>query len=151
MAAERVRGGCGPPAPRSGQDAGVGGRCGPYPAADLEFHVALARAAGNRYLLYVVRDWRALLRTDIELAAAAAIQRFGSLQFSVDAHRTLVDAIDAGEPDVARRILFDLMSRHHEFVLGLRPRPRRHRGQLTTAHPQAQRRRLALRRGHPRG
>jgi GntR family transcriptional regulator, transcriptional repressor for pyruvate dehydrogenase complex len=90
-----------------------------FPEADLEFHVSLARAAGNRYLLYVVRDWRALIRADIELAAAAAIQRFGSLQFSVDAHRDLVDAIDAGEPDVARRILFDLMSRHHEFVLGL--------------------------------
>ena len=90
-----------------------------YPDADLEFHLALARAAGNRFLLHAVNDLRALLRTDIELAAAAGIQRFGTLQFSVDAHGDLVDAIEAGEPDLARRILFDLMSRHHEFVLGL--------------------------------
>lgn len=90
-----------------------------YPEADLEFHLALARAAGNRFLLHAVNDLRALLRTDIELAAAAGIQRFGTLQFSVDAHGDLVDAIEAGEPDRARRILFDLMSRHHEFVLGL--------------------------------
>ena len=90
-----------------------------YPEADIEFHLALARAAGNRFLLHAVRDLRALLRTDIELAAAAGIQRFGSLQFSVDAHGALVDAIEAGEPDLARSILFDLMSRHHEFVLGL--------------------------------
>ena len=90
-----------------------------YPEADLEFHLALARAAGNRFLLNAVRDLRALLRTDIELATAAGIQRFGSLQFSVDAHTALVDAIERGEPEVARRILFDLMNRHHEFVLGL--------------------------------
>lgn len=90
-----------------------------YPEADLEFHLALAKAAGNRFLLHVVHDLRALLRTDIELAATAGIQRFGSLQFSVDAHAALVDAIEGGEPDQARQILFDLMSRHHEFVLGL--------------------------------
>jgi GntR family transcriptional repressor for pyruvate dehydrogenase complex len=90
-----------------------------YPEADLAFHLALARAARNRFLLNIVHDLRALLRTDIELAAAAGIQRFGTLQFSADAHGDLVDAIEAGEPDLARRILFDLMSRHHEFVLGL--------------------------------
>lgn len=90
-----------------------------YPEADLEFHTALARAAGNRFLLHAIRDLRALLGDDIELAAAAGIRRFGSLQFSVDAHNELVDAVEAGEPDLARRILFDLMSRHHEFVLGL--------------------------------
>ena len=55
----------------------------------------------------------------LELATAAGIQRFGSLQFSVDAHTALVDAIERGEPEVARRILSDLMNRHHEFVLGL--------------------------------
>ena len=90
-----------------------------YPEADIEFHLALARAASNRFLLHAVRDLRALLAPDIELAAAAGIQRFGSLQFSVDAHGALVDAIEAGEADLARSILFDLMSRRHEFVLGL--------------------------------
>lgn len=90
-----------------------------YPEADLSFHVALARASRNRFLLNTVHELRALLSADIELAAAVGIQRFGTLQFSVDAHSDLVDAIEAGEPDRARQILFDLMSRHHEFVLGL--------------------------------
>ena len=60
-----------------------------YPEADIELHHGLARAASTRF------------------------------QFSVDAHGALVDAIEAGEADLARSILFDLMSRHHEFVLGL--------------------------------
>jgi GntR family transcriptional repressor for pyruvate dehydrogenase complex len=90
-----------------------------YPEADVEFHLALAAASGNRFLLAAVRDLRALLRGDIELSAAAGIQRFGSLRYSVVAHRELVDAIEAGDPEAARRILFEIMSRHHEFVMGL--------------------------------
>lgn len=90
-----------------------------YPEADFDFYVALATAAGNRFLLRAMEDLRALIRHDMELSARAGIERFGSLQFSVDAHRELVDAIDAGDPDEARRVLFEIMSRHHEFVVGL--------------------------------
>lgn len=90
-----------------------------FPEADVEFHLALASAAGNRFLLTAIRDLRALLRKDLELSAAAGIRRFGSLQYSVDAHRELVDAIEAGDPETARRVLFEIMSRHHEFVMGL--------------------------------
>jgi len=90
-----------------------------YPEADVEFHLALAEAAGNRFLLRAMEDLRALLRRDMELSAGAGILRFGSLQYSVDAHRELVDAIEAGDPDAARRVLFEIMSRHHEFVIGL--------------------------------
>jgi GntR family transcriptional repressor for pyruvate dehydrogenase complex len=90
-----------------------------FPEADVEFHLALATAAGNRFLLNAIGDLRALLRRDMELSAAAGIRRFGSLQYSVDAHRELVDAIEAGDPETARRVLFEIMSRHHEFVMGL--------------------------------
>lgn len=90
-----------------------------YPEADVGFHLALAEAAGNRFLVKAVEDIRELLRRDIELSAGAGIRRFGSLQYSVDSHRALVDAIEAGDPDAARRVLFDIMSRHHEFVIGL--------------------------------
>lgn len=90
-----------------------------YPDADVEFHLSLAECAGNRFLLRAVRDLRALLRKDMELSAAAGIRRFGSLQYSVDAHRDLVDAIEAGDPDTARQVLFEIMSRHHDFVMGL--------------------------------
>lgn len=90
-----------------------------YPEADVGFHLALAGAAGNRFLVKAVEDIRELLRRDIELSARAGIRRFGSLQYSVDSHSALVDAIEAGDPDAARRVLFDIMSRHHEFVIGL--------------------------------
>lgn len=90
-----------------------------YPEADVGFHLALAEAAGNRFLVKAVEDIRELLRRDIELSAGAGIRRFGSLQYSVDSHSALVDAIEAGDPDAARRVLFDIMSRHHEFVIGL--------------------------------
>lgn len=90
-----------------------------FPEADLDFHLALAEAAGNRFLLAAIRDLRQLLRKDMELSAEAGIRRFGSLQYSVDAHRELVDAIEDGDPETARRVLFEIMSRHHEFVMGL--------------------------------
>ena len=90
-----------------------------YPEADVEFQLALAEAAGNRFLLNAVQNIRALMRRDLELSAGVGIHRFGSLQFSVDAHRSLVDAIEAGDPDEARAVLLEIMSRHHEFVIGL--------------------------------
>lgn len=90
-----------------------------YPDADVEFHLALAEASGNRYLLAAMTDIRALLKQDMELGAEAAIRRFGDLQISVESHRRLVEAIEAGDPDVARRILAEIVSRNHKFVLGL--------------------------------
>lgn len=90
-----------------------------YPEADVEFHLALAEAAGNRFLLRAMQDIRALLKRDMELSAEAAIRRFGHLEFSVASHAALVDAVEAGDTEEARRILFDTMSRNHEFVLGL--------------------------------
>jgi GntR family transcriptional regulator, transcriptional repressor for pyruvate dehydrogenase complex len=90
-----------------------------YPDADVEFHVGLAEAAGNRFLLRAMLDIRTLMRRDLELSAGVGMRRFGSLQFSVNAHRELVDSIEAGDPDDARRALLEIMSRHHEFVIGL--------------------------------
>jgi DNA-binding FadR family transcriptional regulator len=90
-----------------------------YPEADVEFHLRLAEAAGNRFLLKAMEDIRSLLRNDMALSAEAGIRRFGDLQFSVDSHRALVDAIDAGDAEDARRLLLDIMSRHHAFVLSL--------------------------------
>jgi DNA-binding FadR family transcriptional regulator len=60
-----------------------------------------------------------LIRKDIELAATAGISRFGSLQYSVDAHFALVDAIERGDPEEAQRVLLEILNRHHEFVIGL--------------------------------
>jgi DNA-binding FadR family transcriptional regulator len=90
-----------------------------YPLADVDFHLALAEAAGNRFLLRAMNDIRALLHRDMSLSAEAGIRRFGDLHFSAESHRELVDAIEAGEAGKAQRILSEVMNRNHEFVLGL--------------------------------
>ena len=90
-----------------------------YGDADVEFHLVLAEAAGNRYLLRALRDVRAQLKVDMELAAEVAIRRFGDLGFSVEAHRRLVDAIAARDAAGAREILTAMVRRNREAVLGL--------------------------------
>jgi DNA-binding FadR family transcriptional regulator len=90
-----------------------------YPDADVEFHLALAEAAGNRYLLRAMLDFRSLLRQDMELGAEAAIRRFGDLRVSVESHRSLVDAIEAGNVEASRETAAKIVRRNREFVLGL--------------------------------
>jgi DNA-binding FadR family transcriptional regulator len=90
-----------------------------YPDADVEFHLALAEAAGNRYLLRAMLDIRTLLKQDMELGAEAAIRRFGDLRVSVESHRELVRAIEARDPETAREVAVRIVRRNRDFVLGL--------------------------------
>lgn len=90
-----------------------------YPEADVDFHLVLAEAAGNRYLLQAMVDIRALLRQDMELGAEAAIRRFGDLRPSVDSHRRLLEAISDGDRDRAAEAADEIVSRNQKFVLGL--------------------------------
>ena len=90
-----------------------------YPEADVEFHLVLAEAAGNRYLLQAMIDIRSLLKQDMELGAEAAIRRFGDLRISVESHRRLLQAVSSGDPDRAAEIADEIVSRNQMFVLGL--------------------------------
>ena len=90
-----------------------------YADADVEFHLALAEAAGNRYLLRALGDVRALLIEDMELAAEVGIRQFGSLGFSVDSHHQLVDAIASQDVERARDVLAEMVGRNRAAVLGL--------------------------------
>jgi DNA-binding FadR family transcriptional regulator len=90
-----------------------------YPEADVDFHLAVAEAAGNRYLLQSMLDIRSLLRQDMELGAEAAIRRFGDLRPSVGSHRRLLEAIEARDPDAARAVAREIVSRNQKFVAGL--------------------------------
>ncbi len=90
-----------------------------YNEADRAFHAAIAAAAGNRFLVRALDEIRGRLQSDLGLAADAAVRRFGSLDFSVASHRGVVDAIEAGDAPEACRIALELMTRSHEFVLGL--------------------------------
>jgi GntR family transcriptional repressor for pyruvate dehydrogenase complex len=90
-----------------------------YNDADRTFHARIAAVARNRFLVQALEAIRGRLQGDLELAADAAIRRFGSLDFSVVSHGELVDAIEAGKAGDARQIALELMTRSHEFVLGL--------------------------------
>jgi GntR family transcriptional regulator, transcriptional repressor for pyruvate dehydrogenase complex len=90
-----------------------------YPEADVDFHLVLAEAAGNRYLLQAMVDIRALLRQDMELGAEAAIRRFGDLRPSVESHRRLLAAVAANDPARAAEVADEIVSRNQKFVLGL--------------------------------
>jgi DNA-binding FadR family transcriptional regulator len=90
-----------------------------YPDADVEFHLALAAAANNRYLLQAMNDLRAYLRDDMVLGADAAIRRFGDLRPSVESHRSLALAIAARDVSAAGRVAASIVNRNREFVLGL--------------------------------
>jgi DNA-binding FadR family transcriptional regulator len=90
-----------------------------YSEADVEFHMAIAEAAGNRVLLEAMANIRALLRGELELSNAVGARRHGDLQFSVDSHRRVLDAIEAGDPERARSELFQIMRRNHDLLLSL--------------------------------
>jgi GntR family transcriptional regulator, transcriptional repressor for pyruvate dehydrogenase complex len=90
-----------------------------YPEADVDFHLAVAEAAGNRYLLKAMLDVRSLLRHDMELGAEAAIRRFGDLRISVGSHRKLLEAIEARDADTARAVAREIVARNQKFVIGL--------------------------------
>lgn len=90
-----------------------------YPDVEVEFHLLVAEAAGNRFLREAMEHLSAMIREDIALAAAAGIRRFGSLQYAADSHGELVDAIAGGEPEEAQRVLLEILGRTHEFVIAL--------------------------------
>ena len=90
-----------------------------YPEADVDFHLVLAEAAGNRYLLQAMLDIRSLLKQDMELGAEAAIRRFGDLGPSVESHRHLLEAVAERDAGRAADIADEIVSRNQEFVLGL--------------------------------
>ena len=90
-----------------------------FTEADVELHLAIAEAAGNRFLLQAMKNTSSILKRDMELSAEVGVRRLGSLEFSVDTHRRLVAAIAASDADKARQVMLNILRRNHEFVLSL--------------------------------
>ncbi len=91
--------------------------------ADVELHLAVAEAAGNRFLLRTMTNIRSLLRRDLELSAEVGVRRNGNLHFAVDAHRRLVAAIEARDTDAARAAICRIIDINRAFVIGMYRRP----------------------------
>ena len=91
-----------------------------YPDVEVAFYLVVAEAAGNRFLRRAMEHLSATIREDVAVAASAGIRRFGNLQYAVDAHVELVDAIERGETRTRReRVLLEILGRTHEFVMAL--------------------------------
>lgn len=94
-----------------------------YSSADVAFHLALAAVAGNRVLSEAMANIRASLKREMELSAEVGARRHGDLKFSADSHRRVVEAIATGDSDAARAEMYDIMRRHHGFVMGFYAAP----------------------------
>jgi GntR family transcriptional repressor for pyruvate dehydrogenase complex len=90
-----------------------------YPDADVDFHLAVAAAANNRYLLEIMIHIRSLLRDDMELGVEALIRRFGDTGPSVASHGQLVERIASRDSEGARELADAIIRRNEQFVLGL--------------------------------
>jgi GntR family transcriptional regulator, transcriptional repressor for pyruvate dehydrogenase complex len=86
---------------------------------DIAFHMELAEAASNRVLFDAMIQIRSQLKRDMELSAEVGARRYGDLQFSIDSHRRVIQAIETGDQDRARSEMESIMARHHRFVLSL--------------------------------
>jgi GntR family transcriptional repressor for pyruvate dehydrogenase complex len=89
-----------------------------YAEADVQLHLGIAEAAGNRFLRQALEQLRLMMRTNMEISFVEAQRRPDTLQKSLESHRKLIEAIEAADPELARSTLFEIMSRHHELVLG---------------------------------
>ena len=89
-----------------------------YAEADLQLHLTVAKASRNRFLQQAMEQLRELMRQNMEVSFQAALERRGDLEFSLDSHRRLVECIEAGDAEATRATVFEIMSRHHELVLG---------------------------------
>lgn len=81
-----------------------------FAGLDIELHVAIARAAHNKLLLYTVESVRRAMR-DVVVTGMSLMEADGDAESPIvrlrAAHRRIVDPIEAREPDLARTRMDD--------------------------------------------
>ena len=80
-------------------------------AADIEFHVAVLRASGNRFFLELRDLIESALRISIRLTHQ--YKAAGNIQD----HKRILDAIEAGNPKKARRDMEALLTEVMELII----------------------------------
>jgi GntR family transcriptional regulator, transcriptional repressor for pyruvate dehydrogenase complex len=75
--------------------------------ADLRFHLTVAEATRNRVLVHLMNAVRALLLRSL----ASSFHISGSPERAVDMHHEILDAIEARDPDAARRVMHEHVTR----------------------------------------
>lgn len=74
-----------------------------YTEADSAFHLTLLGYSGNRPIVRLIRE----LRRQARLVGVAALAERGELAASAAEHLAIVDAIEAGDPQVAFGLMVD--------------------------------------------
>jgi len=70
--------------------------------ADAEFHLSIYEASHNLVMLHVMRSMSDLLRKDVFYNRAKLYQRQGVRELLLAQHRTIFEAVVAGDPEAAR-------------------------------------------------
>ncbi len=97
------------------EDLGSELTAGRFRAADNAFHLAVADAAGNRWLRQAVEDVRAAMLAPLDAVSFELV-----VASSVEHHRRILDAIAAGDPDRARASMIDhIHEAKHELLVAL--------------------------------
>lgn len=79
------------------------GRIDAFFEANQEFHRTIQELAGNRWLLTVIQDLRKVLK----LSRLHSLSLEGRLQQSLDEHRVIMAALEAGEAARAEKTMHD--------------------------------------------
>ncbi|MDQ7800595.1 MAG: FadR/GntR family transcriptional regulator [Armatimonadota bacterium] len=83
-----------------------------YIEADLRFHLTVAEATRNRVAVYVMRA----IRDPLHRALASVYYIPGSPQKSLAQHRSILEAVRAGDPGAARLRMAEHLGRVHEDI-----------------------------------
>jgi GntR family transcriptional repressor for pyruvate dehydrogenase complex len=83
-----------------------------FAAADVEFHVTIALAAGNRLWIYMLDMVRSLLQAEI----TSVVHLPGRLEIAASQHVDIVDAIASRKPDRAAKAMAVHLAIHEETV-----------------------------------
>lgn len=85
---------------------------GDFSQADVDFHDAVMRAAGNPFLAALMEPVKALVRQVRARTSLALDMRVTA----IDAHASILDAIAAGDPESARQTMSAHMNQTHRVI-----------------------------------
>lgn len=95
------------------------GRMDAFFEANQEFHRRIQELANNRWLLSVIQDLRKVLK----LSRMHSLSLEGRLQQSLDEHRSILAALEAGDASSAERLMHDHLLSGREALAKMDAQP----------------------------
>jgi GntR family transcriptional regulator, rspAB operon transcriptional repressor len=98
----------------------LAGNPGSMAETDRFFHTTLAVATGNRYLVRAIEQ----LQHELIRYWYVSAVRIGDLGPTIDHHNRIIDTLEAGDPDVAERVMDEHMTLFQERLSSMVATPR---------------------------